>query len=63
MLPDWAVRLLVGTLLLPALLTAIDAFFGARRRRLPVARWLGVGRRARRVPFLLALAVDRGCSG
>jgi hypothetical protein len=39
-LPDWAVRLLVGTLLLPALLTALDGFFRVRRRRLPVAPWL-----------------------
>jgi hypothetical protein len=53
LLPDWAIRLLVGTLLLPPLLTAIDAFFGARRRRLPVMRWIGwVGAAA--VPFLLA---------
>ena len=52
LLPDWAIRLLVGTLLLPPLLTAFDAFFGARRRRLPVARWLGwVGAAA--APFLL----------
>jgi hypothetical protein len=39
-LPDWGVRLLVGTLLLPALLTAVDAFFRARRRRLAVRPWL-----------------------
>jgi hypothetical protein len=39
-LPDWAVRLLVGTLLLPALLTAVDAFFRVRRRRLAVRPWL-----------------------
>jgi hypothetical protein len=39
-LPDWAVRLVVGTLLLPALLTALDAFFRARRRRLGVGPWL-----------------------
>ncbi|MEA2177654.1 MAG: hypothetical protein QOG77_951, partial [Solirubrobacteraceae bacterium] len=38
-LPDWAVRMLVGTLLLPALLAAVDGWFRARRRRLPVARW------------------------
>ena len=37
-LPDWAVRLLVGTLLLPALLTALDGFFRVRRRHLPVRR-------------------------
>jgi hypothetical protein len=53
LLPDWAIRLLVGTLLLPPLLTAVDGFFGARRRRLPVARWLGwVGAAA--LPFALA---------
>jgi hypothetical protein len=40
-LPDWAVRLLVGTLLLPALLAALDGWFRARRRHLPVGRWAG----------------------
>ena len=40
-LPDWAVRMLVGTLLLPALLAALDAWFRARRRRLPGGRWVG----------------------
>jgi hypothetical protein len=40
-LPDWVVRLLVGTLLLPALLAALDGWFRARRRRLPVAGWVG----------------------
>jgi hypothetical protein len=39
-LPDWAVRLLVGTLLLPAFLTALDGFFRIRRRRLAVGPWL-----------------------
>lgn len=39
-LPDWAVRLVVGTLLLPALLAALDAFFRARRRRIPTVPWL-----------------------
>ncbi|MEA2291051.1 MAG: hypothetical protein QOF17_71, partial [Solirubrobacteraceae bacterium] len=39
-LPDWAVRLVVGTLLLPALLTALDAFFRIRRRRIATAPWL-----------------------
>jgi hypothetical protein len=34
------VRLLVGTLLLPALLTALDGFFRARRRHLAVGPWL-----------------------
>ena len=40
-LPDWAVRMLVGTLLLPALLAALDGWFRARRRKLPVERWVG----------------------
>jgi len=40
-LPDWAVRLLVGTLLLPALLTALDGFFRVRRRKLRLGPWLG----------------------
>ncbi|MEA2279766.1 MAG: hypothetical protein QOK21_373 [Solirubrobacteraceae bacterium] len=39
-LPDWAVRMLAGALLLPALLTALDAFFRARRRRLAVVSWM-----------------------
>ena len=40
-LPDWAVRMLIGTLLLPALLAALDGFFRARRRHLAVGRWVG----------------------
>jgi hypothetical protein len=40
-LPDWAVRMLVGTLLAPALLAAVDGWFRARRRRLSVERWAG----------------------
>jgi Peptidase family M28 len=40
LLPDWAIRLLVGALLVPALLAAVDAFARARRRRLAVAPWL-----------------------
>ena len=39
-LPDWGARLIVGSLLLPALLAALDAFFRARRRRVPIAPWL-----------------------
>ena len=53
LLPDWAVRLLVGTLLLPALLAAVDAWFRARRRRLELGRWLGWAA-ALSVPFVLA---------
>jgi hypothetical protein len=40
-LPDWAVRLVVGSLLLPALLAALDGFFRARRRRVAVLPGLG----------------------
>jgi hypothetical protein len=40
-LPDWAVRMLVATLLLPSLLAALDAWFRARRRRLSPGRWAG----------------------
>ena len=39
-MPDWSVRLVVGSLLLPALLAALDSFFRARRRRVPIAPWL-----------------------
>ncbi len=52
-LPDWAVRLLVGTLLLPALLTALDGFFRVRRRHLAVGPWL-VWLGASALPVLLA---------
>jgi hypothetical protein len=37
--PAWALRLLVGTLLLPPLIIAADGLARARRRRLAVARW------------------------
>jgi len=39
-LPDWSVRLIVLCLLAPALLAALDAFFRARRRRLPTGAWV-----------------------
>ncbi|HEX3910843.1 MAG TPA: M28 family peptidase [Solirubrobacteraceae bacterium] len=38
-IPAWALRLLIGTLLLPPLVVAADGLARARRRRLPVARW------------------------
>lgn len=38
--PGWAVRLLVGVLLLPVLLAAVDGFARVRRRRQPVGMWL-----------------------
>jgi hypothetical protein len=52
-LPDWAVRLLVGTLLLPAFLTALDGFFRVRRRHLPVRPWM-IWLGASALPVLLA---------
>ncbi len=38
-LPEWAVRLLAGTLLLSPLLVAADALARLRRRRMPVGHW------------------------
>jgi hypothetical protein len=40
LLPLWALRLLVGTLLLPPLVAALDGLARARRRRLRVGRWV-----------------------
>ncbi|MHB8531515.1 MAG: zinc-binding metallopeptidase family protein [Solirubrobacteraceae bacterium] len=37
-MPEWALRLLLGALLLPPLLAALDGLARARRRRLPVGR-------------------------
>jgi hypothetical protein len=39
-LPAWVMRLIVGILLLPMLVAAIDGFARVRRRRAPVAPWL-----------------------
>lgn len=39
--PGWAVRLLIAALLAPALLVVVDALARARRRREPIARWIG----------------------
>jgi hypothetical protein len=55
-MPGWVLSLLAGTLLLPALVAAVDAFARARRRRidvLPWLRWLG----AWVAPFLAGLAL------
>jgi hypothetical protein len=40
LLPGWAIRLLALALLLPPLLTSVDAFARLRRRREPVLRWV-----------------------
>jgi len=55
-MPGWVLSLLAGTLLLPALVAAVDAFARTRRRRvdvLPWLRWVG----AWVAPFLAGLAV------
>lgn len=53
LIPTWSIRLLVLALLAPALLTAFDGFFRARRRGAPMLAWslwaLGFA-----VPILLA---------
>jgi hypothetical protein len=38
--PGWALRLLIGTLLIPPLAVLIDALARARRRREPLGRWM-----------------------
>ncbi len=57
-LPGWTVRLLVGLLLAPALLAAVDGLARARRRREPVAVWLR-WLLALAVPFALVVAAIR----
>jgi len=55
-LPAWSVWLLVGALLLPVFVSAIDAFARASRRRQPMIAWLAwAGTSA--LPFLLAAGV------
>jgi hypothetical protein len=51
--PGWAIRLVVGALILPALIASIDGFARVRRRREPVARWLA-WTLAGAVPFVVA---------
>jgi hypothetical protein len=64
LLPAWALRLLVATLLLPPLLVLIDGFARSRRRRLPVGQRLQWAL-ACALPFLLAALFTRllGLSG
>jgi hypothetical protein len=55
-LPGWVLSLLAGSLLLPVLVTSVDAFARARRRHIDVLRWLRwLG--AWVAPFLAALAL------
>jgi Peptidase family M28 len=51
--PAWALRLLIGTLLLPPLIVLADGLARARRRRLAVARW-SLWTLLCAAPFLLA---------
>jgi hypothetical protein len=55
-LPSWSVWLLVGTLLLPVLVTAIDAYARAARRRQPMIAWMAWAITSA-LPFLLAAGV------
>ena len=41
-IPGWAIRILVLTLILPVLAVAIDGYARARRRGVAVGRWFGV---------------------
>jgi hypothetical protein len=52
-LPGWAIRMLVGALLLPPLVMSFDAFARLRRRREPVGRWASWTLTAA-IPFILA---------
>jgi hypothetical protein len=55
-MPGWILSLLAGTLLLPALVAAVDAFARTRRQRIEVLTWLPwLG--AWVAPFLAGLAV------
>lgn len=57
-IPAWAIKLLVGALLLPVLMATVDGLARARRRGHPIAPWLPwvlLGA----LPFLLALAIIR----
>lgn len=64
LLPEWALRLLVLALLLPPLVTVVDAVARARRRKEPLSRWLA-GVLVASLPFLLAALFARalGWSG
>lgn len=53
-LPEWAVRLLVGALILPVLLAGIDGFARVRRRREPVGMWMRWAL-AGALPFVVAV--------
>ncbi len=54
-LPGWAVRMVTGLLILPALLAAVDGFARMRRRRQAVGMWLRWALTGA-LPFLMAAA-------
>ncbi len=54
--PAWAIRLLVGSLLVPPLLAVVDGVFRVRRRREQPARWF-LWALAGALPFLLLWGV------
>jgi hypothetical protein len=56
LLPQWAVGLLVASLILPLIVAAIDSFARMRRRREPVVPWLRLIA-AGAAAFLVALAL------
>lgn len=55
LVPGWAVRLLVGALILPVAMAAIDGFARVRRRRHPVGMWI-VWVLSGAAPFAVAVA-------
>ena len=62
-LPAWAVRLLVGALLLPPLLVAVDGFARVRRRHEPVGPWVWLAASRPRAPVAARAGLRAGCSG
>jgi hypothetical protein len=56
--PAWAIRLLIGALLLPPVLVTVDGLARARRRRAPVGRWVA-WQAAAAVALLAAFAFTR----
>jgi hypothetical protein len=56
--PAWAIRLLIGALLLPPVLVTVDGLARARRRHAPVGRWVA-WQAAAAVALLAAFAFTR----
>jgi peptidase M28-like protein len=63
-LPPWAVRLLIGSLLLAPLLVTVDGFARVRRRHHAVTPWLGwIGAAAAPFAVMAAFATVLGITG